>query len=340
MKFSMRKLPPCIFVVLMPLIVAGSFALSLLTTGCFRGHDPLSGIPVESQVRLETSDGRMRTAALFIPQGGAPPEGRALVIMLHGLGASARNVIKATGWDRLAVREDFVAVFPNGTPKDESKPERFSGNPQTWNSGPGTSLAAAEGSAWAKEVPDVAFLAQLIEHVGSRTAIDRRRIYVAGHSNGAGMAYRFARERPELVASIGVMAGHLGEGLTELSSPVSLISICGEKDPIAPIDGGAAVPAQPLRHSRPMQLNSSDWARANGLPDSPRTLREDDAMRILQWGPGASGVEVRWIMLRRHGHAWPGGSEPLPEFIMGPKADSLNATETIWKFFKEHPKAR
>lgn len=176
--------------------------------------------------------------------------------MLHGAGGSTSNVIGQTEFAHLAMHEDFVVVFPNGTPSDESRPENFRSNPQTWNSGQGTSLAAGDRSAEAKNVQDVNFITGLIEYVKTRAKIDPLRIYIAGHSNGAGMAYRFACERPDIVASIGVVAGHLKEGLTKLNNPVSLIQICGDRDPLSPINGGLAGFGFKKIKTRPMQLYS------------------------------------------------------------------------------------
>ena len=320
------------------------FALMLFAVlavgGCLRSRDPLAGVTPDQQVRINTPDGRERTARMIVPEGNAPPDGHALVVMLHGAGGSTRNVVEATRWDQLAKREGFVVVFPNGTPSDEAKPERFFGNPQTWNSGAGTSLAAGELSAEAKGIDDVGFIAELIEAVAARTKIDKQRVFIAGHSNGAGMAYRFASERPELVAAIGVMAGHLREGLEALPSPVSLFSISGDLDPFAPLEGGAAGTRRLKMQTRAMLLNPSDWARANGLEDEPRTLRDDGRLRVTLWGPNDAGTAVNWIVVMNHGHAWAGGSEALPEAIIGPKSNAFDATSEMWSFFKAHPKPR
>ncbi len=36
------------------------------------------------------------------------------------------------------------------------------------------------------------------------------------------------------------------------------------------------------------------------------------------------------------GHTWPGGG-PMPEWFAGPTSHSVNATEEIWAFFRDHP---
>ena len=141
----------------------------LAVGGCLWSRDPLAGVTPDQQVRIKTPDGRQRTARMIVPEGNPPPDGHALVVMLHGAGGSTRNIVEATRWDQLAKREGLVVVFPNGTPSDEAKPERFFGNPQTWNSGAGTSLAAGELSAEAKGIDDVGFIAERMSLVHSAT---------------------------------------------------------------------------------------------------------------------------------------------------------------------------
>ena len=291
--------------------------------------------------QMQTADGRNRTWMQMVPANRHDaPRARPLVVMLHGAGGSAGRVIGATRWDEVAEREGFVVACPNGTPSNESKRESFLRNPQTWNSGQGTSLAADKLSAHAKAIDDVGFIAALIEKMASVTPIDRRRIFVAGHSNGAAMAFRFARERPELVAAVGVMAGHLGEGLYSLASPVSLIAISGDQDPFAPLEGGVAGTRRFKMMTRPARLNSSDWARANGLPEQPHSIQDDERVVVTQWGPDGNGTEVRWVVVRNHGHSWAGGKAKiqLPDFLVGPKSEQIDATCEMWAFFESHPK--
>jgi len=190
--------------------------------------------------RLITPDGRERNAAIVIPIMPPPPHGRALVLMLHGAGGSAETVMSSTRWGQLAERENFVVVCPDGTASDETRPQNFLRNRQTWNSGQAFSISSGEQSAEAKAVDDVGFLSALIQYVSTLTPINPRQIFVAGHSNGACMAFQFAAARADLVAACGVMAGHLRVGLASLSSPVALLVVSGDQDPFAPLAGGPA----------------------------------------------------------------------------------------------------
>ena len=49
---------------------------------------------------------------------------------------------------------------------------------------------------------------------------------------------------------------------------------------------------------------------------------------------------MNWIVVMNHDHAWVGGSEALPESIIRPKSNALDATSEMWSFFKAHPKPR
>jgi len=43
------------------------------------------------------------------------------------------------------------------------------------------------------------------------------------------------------------------------------------------------------------------------------------------------------LYLEGHRHHWPGTKLSLPESVIGPITSKLNATDTIWEFFKSVP---
>ncbi len=244
-------------------------------------------------------EGRRRTAVIFVPKTDrAPAAGWSLVMMLHGAGGSAKNVIESTGWVELGEKEGFVTVFPNGTPKHEKRSESFIGNPQTWNSGGKQSLAAGGSSATAKNIDDAGFLNALIDRVQLDIKIDPKRIYVAGHSNGASMAYRFGFERADLIAAVGVVAGHCFLEPKPLHNVVSLIQIVGDKDPFTPMAGGDVTIAGRTAAVPPALQSPRSWATILGLAPEPNVLQDDEKLKILLWGPSKNGAEVRSIIIK------------------------------------------
>jgi polyhydroxybutyrate depolymerase len=305
------------------------------------GIAPSEPGPDRQELRLRTPDGRVRSAIVAIPSSSPDPVGRALVVMLHGAGGSAAGVLDSTRWAQLAQKHNFVVVCPNGTPADEAVPQNFLRNPQTWNSGQGFSLSSGNLSAEAKGIDDEAFIALTIATVSSLTAINPRQVYVCGHSNGACMAYRFAATHPDVVACVGVFAGHLAAGLVRLSSSVSLMCVSGELDPFAPINGGHAGVMGGKGvcvMTRAQRLNAVDWAEANGIPNAPITKRNDSEVAEMIWGPNSVGVEVKWVVVKNHGHSWPGGTSSLPAIVAGPTSVAYDASSAFWTFFSAHPK--
>jgi polyhydroxybutyrate depolymerase len=284
--------------------------------------------------------GRTRTTTIMVPKATAiPPEGWPLVVMLHGAGGSSKNVLENTGWAEMGEKEGVVTVFPNGTPRDESKPESFSRNPQTWNSGAKLSLSSGASSAIAKNIDDVGFLTQLLDRVCRQLKIDPRRIYVAGHSNGAQMAYLFASKSGSMIAAVGVMAGHSYAEQKPLDSPVSLIQIVGDRDPFTPMAGGEAGVLGRTMTVPPALDSPRFWAQSLGISTEARITRDDKTLTIRTWGPAASGAEVRSIVVIGHGHAYLSHQDKYhPAILFGPTVNSLNATETMWEFFLHHPK--
>ncbi len=279
---------------------------------------------------------RSRTATLVVPDGAPPASGWPVVLLLHGAGGSAEQMLRTTGWRDVARRERFVLVAADGTPSDESRRARFVGNMRTWNSGVGAGLSTGENTAFAKRIDDVGFLIALLDTVSARTRVDPKRVFVAGHSNGAGMSYRVAAEHPERFAAVGVMAGHLFDDAPRtLSVSVPLVQIVGDRDPLVPMNGG------PVRMGRgatvtlrPALDSPARWAAMNGLPGAATVIR-DDSVTVHQWGTAADRVVVRSYVVKGHGHAWlwPNSRERLPERLVGPTRHALNATETMWSFF-------
>ena len=74
------------------------------------------------------------------------------------------------------------------------------------------------------------------------------------------MAYRFASENPQRIAAIGIMGGHLQTKLGLFASPVSLISIVGDKDPFAPLEEGVAGTRRAQYMTRPQRVHVAEWA--------------------------------------------------------------------------------
>jgi poly(3-hydroxybutyrate) depolymerase len=142
------------------------------------------------------SGGRTRTYYLLVPEAakkaGSPP----LVVLLHGSGRDGKSLVEK--WEPLAKKEGLVIVGPD----------------------------AVSSQGW--RVPDDGpeFLYDLIEMLAIQLDIDRRRVYLFGHSAGAGHALVMGLLESEYLAAVAIHAGALND------SALPLIERATRKTPI------------------------------------------------------------------------------------------------------------
>jgi polyhydroxybutyrate depolymerase len=277
-----------------------------------------------------TVAGLERRYLLHVPTGYDPARKWPVVIMFHGGGGTAADAMRETGWTAKADLEGFLAVFPEGTPPDASRPARFRGNPQTWNDGSArTGLGAVE-----QGVADVEFVAAMVAEIKTRFSVDEYRVYATGFSNGASMTFRVARELSELFAAVAPVAG--ADWLVTLPSrPVPLLYITGTADPLNPFDGGEVRIGLKFYGVKKATMETVEsWAAMAGYPREPATIYSKDGTTGTAYGfPGEKPVVVLYS-IEGHGHHWPGGNSSLPESFAGNNTATLKASDVIWEFFK------
>ena len=290
------------------------------------------------EVRV-TQGGIARSYVVYRParEGSLP-----LVVMLHGAGGRARQALENYRWDRLADREGFVVAAPQGLPARPRAAASLVFNPNVWNDG------SERFTPERRAIDDVAFVAAVIDNVASRAAIDRTRVYVAGMSNGASMAFRVASRMPERFAAVAAVAGHFWDPPARIAPPLSLLLIAGERDPLNPLAGGngrdpwgGGTIAKP-----PMIRSAQAWAAAVGCraetepnhPDLPPQLIHMPPQGV-RWTGCPPGTAVVMMTIHGMGHVWPGAVRELPERLVGPRPANFDATRGIWAFLRPHRRA-
>lgn len=277
-------------------------------------------------------DGRNRNYLVHVPPhavGAALP----VVLNFHGGGGEAEGQRDHSQMNPLADREGFIVVYPNGT--------GFFGNRLlTWNAG------TCCGYAMKNRVDDVGFALALLDDLGARTQIDRRRVYATGHSNGAMMAYRLAVEAGDHFAAIAPVSGAMVVTDFHPSRPMPIMHFHSVDDPRALYYGGLGPPF-PMTNNRVMHPNVetmlAQWRAfdqcpadaqvaptISGKPGSP-----DDGITATKytWGPCAAGTEVVLWKLTGAGHTWPGGKQGVFPRLLGRGTMLIDANEEMWRFF-------
>ena len=272
-------------------------------------------------IPLSTPAG-LRRYALFAPQGKIV--GAAL--FLPGTGGTAEWASADTRFPEVATASGLAVAVPEGLPPDPARPAKFLTNPPRWNDG-----GAADPTPVASRADDVAYLAQIVADLIARGLCPTGRVGVTGFSNGAGMAYRFAAERAELVSALAPVAGHCWSDATP-ARPVPTLALMGALDPLMPLNGGAARLPWGGTAIRPwVAATFGAWAVANGCDRVPRIV-EIEAGRALTY-PGP--VPMTRVELANQGHHWPGGIGRLGERIGGPNGATFDASVAVTRFFRE-----
>lgn len=275
--------------------------------------------PIPSTGCTLSFDGRVRSYRLYRPRAGTPAGPVPLVVVLHGGYGSGGQAEQAYRWDGLADRHGFLVAYPDGVGR-------------SWNAG------WCCGPAHREDVDDVGFVGALIAAVSAGDDVDPHRVYVAGMSNGAMLAYRIACEAPGLLAAIGPVGGTM---VCECPAPepVSILHIHGLEDRNAPYAGGVGPKAFDRRPRPAVPAVIDLWRRAAGC--GPPVATQDGPVR-RETAVSPAGIEVALITISGMGHVWPGSRPPsqrVTEMLnLDPPSNVIDASAELWSFFATHPR--
>lgn len=204
--------------------------------------------------------GGARPVTVRVPAGYDPSRPAPLVVLLHGYGASGQTQdLVVTHLAEVADGAGFFLTAPNGTV--DSRGSRF------WNA----TDACCDFDD--QPVDDVAYLGGLVEEIQAAYAIDPKRIFFVGHSNGGFMSHRMACERADLVAGIVSLAGAVWEDASKCapSEPVAVLEVHGDEDADVKYEGdpGGVGPGNAGYPSAPVTV--ATWAQKNGCEAAPST---------------------------------------------------------------------
>lgn len=267
-----------------------------------------------------------RKAWIHVPASADPTQPKALVLNFHGGTSGAQEQMTATGMNQLADEKGFIVVYPEGYPEGMAK---------SWN-------AVLPTAAADLGVDDVGFISFLIEKLKEQYVIDEKRIYAAGISNGAQMAYRVGEELGNQIAAVGVVAGGIGttdDFMPAQNMPVMVIH--GGMDTRIPYEGGIGDGIISFDYLSTETELIPHLLEVNGLsgvetePYEPfENYEASGEITASSWKQEITNSEVVLIRLEEAGHIWPGGILHQDD----PRASvSFSANQALWHFFENHP---
>ena len=235
-----------------------------------------------------TVDGVKRTALVRVPTGVSGP--LAVVFGWHGHGG--RSTHSAGRWGYAEIDTASILVFPQGLPTVSPLVDK-EGRMPGWQ----TSVTSEGGR-------DIKLFDTILADLKKQHAVDDRRIYSMGHSNGAAFSYLLWQARPEVLAAIGSVAGSLrGDGKPPSSLPV--IHVAGENDPLVKFTW--------------QQATFAAVKRFNGCSEEGKPWAKEGVLEATIYASSKGAPLVTAI--HGGGHEYAKGS-----------------TELIVRFFKENPK--
>lgn len=250
-----------------------------------------------------TAGGLSRTFVHYAPATLKASEPAPVVIVAHGWLQTGQAMYDLTQYQKVADREGFVLMYPDGEPASIGP----------WNVGEGACpssllvLPVATGD-------DQAFVDGMLEFAEADQCVDHRHIFVTGFSMGG----YFTNETGCLRSNVAAIAPHSG-GSHDLSAcPVvhkPVILFHGTKDGLIPEACG---------------LEARDrWARHNGCGSAVETVNVTGGHCEYSTGCPKDG-QVALCLFDGMDHGWAGGQGAygFPEYEP--------ASELSWAFFKKY----
>ncbi len=273
-----------------------------------------------------TVDQRERNYLVHVPKLKRPATGWPVVLIFHGGAGNANTMVRFTGLSEKADEAGFLAVYPNGTGRNDRV--------LTFNGG------NCCGHAMNEQVDDVKFTGALLDDLEAVVKVDKRRVFATGMSNGAIMCYLLASEMADRIAAIAPVAGPMGTAGCSPSRPVPVCHFHGTDDAFAPFKGGRGSRSISRTDFYSVEHSIQSWVKANGCRTRPETAsllrRFNDGTRVTQttYSGGKQAAEVILYTIEGMGHTWPGGENRLR--FLGPPTKNISANDVMWKFFERH----
>ena len=254
---------------------------------------------------------------IYVPTGYRPGTPTPLVLMLHGYSGNATLQEAFFRLQPEAEAAGFLYVRVNGTV--DGLGNHF------WNA---TDACCNLGHS---TVDDVAYLRAVLDDVAARYTVDRKRVFVIGHSNGGFMAHRLACDLADRVAAIVSFAGATWADptLCAPSQPVAIAEVHGTGDLVIAYNGGRVVGSDGPFPSA--TTTAGTWRSKNGCTGTTTGGRLDLLADVL-------GTETS--ILRGTG-CRPGGAVELWTMTGGGHVPVLNQprfAHEVWGFFAAHPR--
>ncbi len=236
-----------------------------------------------------TSQGIERDYYLNLPGDYSENSNHPLVIAFHGTGGDHTSYTLNSYYNlHGAVGEEAILVYPDA-------------------------LDNSNGVSQWDYVSDLTFFDDLMAQLAATIKYDVNRVFLVGHSSGAGLAHALGCRRGDVVRAIGPVAGALLQ-FNECIGQVAVVQVQGSKDTMVP--------------PNIVEPGRDYWVSINSCSTDEPTVKPDTYCAAYQNCDSDFPVEYCLHDLEDYAHDYPGHA--WPDF----------AGDAIWSFFKQLPEAK
>jgi polyhydroxybutyrate depolymerase len=271
----------------------------------------------------------MRTFLYHTPQN--MPKKLKLLFVLHGSGGSGQRISQFTEhwFSKLAdAQNDVIVVYPNGYKNH-------------WNE----CRKEANFDANILNIDDNTFFEKMIDYFVQKYHINKKQVFVIGHSNGGHEVFKLAKERPKLFKKYVAISASLpipsNDDCVATNTPVSMMVINGTGDKINPYKGGEVVMTGGAKRGSVLStdetmsywanLAKKDFSKAAKF-DFPDTDKEDGTTAI-QFTLKTRKYDIRLIKVENGGHVLSVPTKTPPPAMIGKSIRDINMAQVVFDFF-------
>lgn len=258
----------------------------------------------EVSYRNGNFEGQKREYGIYIPSNtsGKIP----LVINLHGHGGIVWPQMITNYYPKLAEREKFIILMPQGDLNEDGKPR--------WDT---------------ENTNDLVFIDHLIDIMIEKYNVDAERIYLTGMSNGAFMTYFLTKKLEDRLAAIGPIAGTMGQSKYysySLNKPMPLCHIHGTADSTVQSQGNAThVSVEKILEFWMPHNNVDSQPIITELPNT--NINDNSSVTKFEYTTlNNSSADIVYYRINNGSHSVPG--------IQSVANRDINAYDELWEFFK------
>lgn len=277
-----------------------------------------------------SSRGQSRTLVYFVPSSYRGDSKVPVVLDFHGSTSTANEQMDRSEWERVAEREGFITVAPQGAVPGAK---------------PGTFGWSIPGVSDGKGPDDIGFIRDAIKTISERFCIDDTKIYGTGYSGGARLLSQYICNGESGFAAAGFVVGlragypredngqwHPDTATCAPKAPLSFIAFDGIKDAVNPYDGGGRPYWQ---YGAKAALDR--WVQLNGC-DKPE-VENKGQVTLTRYEGCNGGARIASYVIGDGGHTWPSSTALLRiQNLVGKVSYEVNATDEAWAFFKSTTK--